>query len=44
MTVLAIVVFAVAYLLIATDRVPKAAAALGGAGIVLAAGVVGSDC
>lgn len=43
MTVLAIVVFAVAYLLIATDRVPKAAAALGGAGIVLAAGVVGSD-
>ncbi|GHF02844.1 membrane protein [Amycolatopsis deserti] len=43
MTALAIVVFAVAYLLIATERVPKTAAALGGAGIVLAAGVVGSD-
>ncbi|UQS27557.1 ArsB/NhaD family transporter [Amycolatopsis thermalba] len=43
MTVLAIAVFAVAYLLIATERIPKTAAALGGAGIVLAAGVVGSD-
>ena len=43
MSALAIAVFAVAYLLIATDRVPKTAAALGGAGIVLAAGGVGSD-
>ncbi|WP_116110896.1 SLC13 family permease [Amycolatopsis ruanii] len=43
MTVLAIAVFAVAYLLIATERIPKTAAALGFAGIVLAAGVVGSD-
>ncbi|WP_116100824.1 SLC13 family permease [Amycolatopsis thermalba] len=43
MTVLAIAVFAVAYLLIATERIPKTAAALGGAGIVLAAGGVGSD-
>ncbi|GAB3580045.1 ArsB/NhaD family transporter [Amycolatopsis endophytica] len=43
MTVLAIVVFVVAYALIATERIPKTTAALGGAGVVLAAGVVGSD-
>lgn len=42
MTVVAIVVFVVAYLLIATERVPKTVAALGGAGIVLACGVFGS--
>lgn len=43
MTIIAIVVFAVAYLLIATERVPKMVAALGGAGIVLLLGVVGSE-
>ncbi len=42
-TVIAIVVFVVAYLLIATERVPKTAAALGGAAVVLAFGVVGSE-
>ena len=41
-TVIAIVVFVVAYVLIATERVPKSAAALGGAGVVLGLGVVGS--
>ncbi len=38
----AIVVFVVAYVLIATERVPKTVAALGGAGMVLGIGVVGS--
>lgn len=38
----AVVVFAVAYVLIATERIHKTAAALGGAAIVLAFGVVGS--
>ncbi|MFI7677502.1 SLC13 family permease [Actinophytocola sp. NPDC049390] len=42
-TGIAIVVFVVAYLLIATERVPKTAAALGGAGVVLGLGVVGSE-
>jgi Na+/H+ antiporter NhaD/arsenite permease-like protein len=42
-TGIAIVVFVVAYLLIATERIPKTAAALGGAAIVLALGVVGSE-
>ena len=41
-TVIAIVVFVVAYTLIATERVPKVGAALAGAGILLALGVVGS--
>jgi Na+/H+ antiporter NhaD/arsenite permease-like protein len=41
-TAVAIAVFVVAYLLIATERVPKTIAALGGAGIVLAIGVSGS--
>ncbi|GAB1511572.1 ArsB/NhaD family transporter [Actinophytocola sp. KF-1] len=41
-TGIAIVVFVVAYALIATERVPKTAAALGGAAVVLALGVVGS--
>jgi Na+/H+ antiporter NhaD/arsenite permease-like protein len=43
MTALAITVFAVAYGLIASDRVNKTTAALCGAGIVVAANVVGSD-
>ncbi|MFI5615249.1 ArsB/NhaD family transporter [Amycolatopsis sp. NPDC051903] len=38
-TVIAITVFAVAYLLIATEKIPKMVAALAGAGIVLATGV-----
>lgn len=38
----AVVVFVVAYVLIATERVPKTVAALGGAGVVLGIGVVGS--
>ena len=42
-TGIAIVVFVVAYLFIATERIPKTAAALGGAAIVLALGVVGSE-
>ncbi|MGW4589697.1 SLC13 family permease [Amycolatopsis thermoflava] len=42
-TVVAITVFAVAYLLIATERIPKMVAALAGAAVVLALGVVGSD-
>ncbi|TNC18091.1 ArsB/NhaD family transporter [Amycolatopsis alkalitolerans] len=42
-TVVAVVVFVVAYLLIASERVPKMVAALGGAGLVVAFGVVGSD-
>ncbi|OXM75151.1 ArsB/NhaD family transporter [Amycolatopsis thermalba] len=42
-TAIAIAVFVVAYLLIATERIPKMVAALAGAGVVLAAGVVGSD-
>ncbi len=40
---IAITVFAIAYLLIATEKVPKMVVALGGAGIVLAVGVVGSE-
>ncbi|GLY66446.1 ArsB/NhaD family transporter [Amycolatopsis taiwanensis] len=43
MTAVAIAVFVVAYLLIATEKIPKTAAALGGAGIVLALGVTGSE-
>ncbi|NKY89584.1 ArsB/NhaD family transporter [Nocardia veterana] len=41
--IIAVVVFAVAYVLIATERIHKTKAALGGAAIVLAAGVVGSS-
>ncbi|RDI45236.1 ArsB/NhaD family transporter [Nocardia mexicana] len=40
--IMSVVVFAVAYVLIATERIHKTTAALGGAAIVLAAGVVGS--
>jgi Na+/H+ antiporter NhaD/arsenite permease-like protein len=43
MTVLTITVFVIAYALIASDRVNKTLAALGGAAILVAAGVVGSD-
>jgi Na+/H+ antiporter NhaD/arsenite permease-like protein len=42
-TTIAVVVFVVAYVLIATDRVPKTAVVLAGAGVVLGLGVVGSD-
>ena len=42
MAALAITVFVVAYVLIASDRVNKTLVALGGAGIVVALGVVGS--
>jgi Na+/H+ antiporter NhaD/arsenite permease-like protein len=42
-TGIAITVFVVAYLLIATEKIPKTAAALGGAAIVLGLGVVGSE-
>jgi Na+/H+ antiporter NhaD/arsenite permease-like protein len=43
MTVIAITVFVVAYVLIASDRINKTLAALGGAAIVVAVGVVGSE-
>ncbi|MFB7719045.1 SLC13 family permease [Nocardia sp. NPDC056100] len=43
MTMLAIGVFIVSYLFIATERIPKTHAALGGAAIVLALGVMGSQ-
>jgi Na+/H+ antiporter NhaD/arsenite permease-like protein len=41
-TVVAVTVFAVAYLFIATEKIPKLVAALAGAGLVLAFGIVGS--
>ncbi len=41
-TGISIVVFVVAYLLIATEKIPKMTAALAGAGLVLAFGVVGA--
>ncbi|HEU5474902.1 MAG TPA: SLC13 family permease, partial [Actinophytocola sp.] len=40
---IAVVVFVVAYVLIATERIPKTVAALAGAGLVLGLGVVGSQ-
>ncbi|WP_431239764.1 SLC13 family permease [Mycolicibacterium aichiense] len=43
MAVVALAVFAVAYLLIATERINKVKAALGGAAVVVAIGTVGSD-
>ena len=43
MTAVAIVVFVVAYVLIATERVHKLLAALGGAGVLLALGVTDSE-
>ncbi|MGK3201238.1 SLC13 family permease [Amycolatopsis sp. MEPSY49] len=42
-TVVAVVVFVVAYVFIATEKIPKMVAALAGAGVVLAFGVVGSE-
>ncbi|MFD2078846.1 Na+/H+ antiporter NhaD [Actinopolymorpha cephalotaxi] len=39
---IAVAAFVVAYTLIATERVPRLAAALGGAGVVLALGIVGA--
>ena len=42
-TAIAVTVFVVAYLFIATEKIPKMAAALGGAGVVLALGVSGSE-
>ncbi|MEV0068015.1 ArsB/NhaD family transporter [Amycolatopsis sp. NPDC050768] len=41
-TVIAVTVFVIAYLFIATEKIPKMAAALAGAGVVLATGVSGS--
>lgn len=42
MMIVAIIVFSIVYLLIASERVNRVAAALAGAGVVLAVGVVGS--
>ncbi|GLY42764.1 membrane protein [Amycolatopsis sp. NBRC 101858] len=42
-TVVAIVVFVVAYIFIATEKIPKMVAALAGAGVVLALGVTGAE-
>jgi Na+/H+ antiporter NhaD/arsenite permease-like protein len=42
-TGIAVTVFVVAYVLIATERIPKTLAALGGAGLLLGLGVVGSS-
>lgn len=43
MTVIAIAVFVIAYALIASDRINKTLAALGGAAIVVAVGLLGSE-
>ena len=43
MMIFAIIVFSIVYLLIATERINRVVAALAGAGVILAAGVVGSD-
>lgn len=43
MAVFALAVFLVAYLLIATEKVNKVKAALGGAGVIAAAGIAGAD-
>jgi len=43
LAVVAVVVFVGAYILIVTERIHRVAAALGGAGIMLAAGVVGAE-
>jgi Na+/H+ antiporter NhaD/arsenite permease-like protein len=42
-TAIAVTVFVVAYAFIATEKIPKTVAALGGAGVVLALGVSGAD-
>ncbi|SEF24466.1 Na+/H+ antiporter NhaD [Amycolatopsis pretoriensis] len=41
--VIAVAVFAVAYVFIATEKIPKMVAALAGAGVVLALGVTGAE-
>jgi Na+/H+ antiporter NhaD/arsenite permease-like protein len=43
MMIVAIIVFSIVYLLIATERINRVVAALVGAGVILAIGVVGSD-
>jgi Na+/H+ antiporter NhaD/arsenite permease-like protein len=43
MMVFAIIVFSIVYVLIATERINRVVAALAGAGVVLAVGVMGSD-
>ncbi len=43
MAVVAVVVFLAAYILIATERVPKMVTALAGAGVILAFGVASSE-
>jgi len=43
MAVAALAVFVVCYLLIATERVNKVKAALGGAAVVIAAGIAGAE-
>ena len=43
MAIVAVAVFVVAYALIATDRIHKVKVVLGGAAVVLALGIVGSD-
>ncbi len=43
MRIVAIIVFSIVYLLIATERINRVAAALAGAGVILAIGVVDSD-
>ncbi|MFI5593182.1 ArsB/NhaD family transporter [Amycolatopsis sp. NPDC051758] len=42
-TVIAVAVFVVAYVFIATEKIPKMVAALAGAGVVLAFGVTGAE-
>jgi Na+/H+ antiporter NhaD/arsenite permease-like protein len=43
MMIVAIIVFSIVYVLIATERINRVVAALAGAGVILAVGVVGSD-
>ncbi|KDN21507.1 ArsB/NhaD family transporter [Amycolatopsis rifamycinica] len=42
-TAVAVTVFVIAYVFIATEKIPKTVAALAGAGVVLALGISGSD-
>ena len=43
MAVVAVVTFVAAYVLIATERVPKMTTALAGAGVILAFGIASSE-
>ena len=43
MTAVAVAVFAISYVLIATEKISKVKAALGGAAVVVALGIVGSE-